>query len=50
MSSYGNNNVVKTIFETAQRQEKQRKAASNPNNINRRGRVNRVFTNSADLS
>ena len=50
MSSYGNNNVVKTIFETAQRQEKQRKAASNPNNIYRRGRVNRVFTNSVDLS
>ena len=50
MASYGNNTAVKTIFERAHMQEKKRKIASNPENIYKRGRVNRVFTNSADLS
>ena len=50
MASYGDTTAVKTIFEVANRQKKAREVASNPENIYRRGRVNRVFTNSAELS
>ena len=49
MASYGDTTAVKTIFEVANRQKKAREVASNPENIYRRGRVNRVFTNSAEL-
>ena len=50
MSAYGNTGGAQQIFKAAERQRKARKAASNPENIYKRGRVNRVFNNSADLS